>query len=166
MARPRKGMSETFYDGIGRPATALIDRFMRYVSPEPNSGCWLWTAGTGRGGYARLLGSDGKTKYAHRVAYMLLRGAIPHGLFLDHLCRVRCCVNPDHLEPVTCAENIRRGETGRLQAVRTHCPQGHEYTDANIYRHAGQRHCRECRRESVRKYDAKRGGSHGTTKKR
>ena len=78
---------------------------------------------------------------AHRVAYELQVGPIPVGLQLDHLCRVRSCVNPAHLEPVTSAENTRRG----LRAMKTHCPQGHPYAGENLLiRPTGQRRCRTC----------------------
>lgn len=82
--------------------------------------CWLWTgAKTGAGyGMIREVGHGGKMLMAHRVAYELLVGPIPEGLFLDHLCRTPLCVNPAHLEPVTCRENMRRGLLGVLKMGR------------------------------------------------
>jgi len=77
--------------------------------------CWEWTAGRDRHGYGQLkISSAGRktTARAHRVVYEIVRGPIPEGLTLDHLCRNRGCVNPSHLEPVTIGDNIRRGETG------------------------------------------------------
>lgn len=136
-----------------------IDRFMKFVSPEPNSGCWLWTGTWGTGGYGDFRPTRSKRmERAHRTAYRLLRGPIPEGLQLDHLCRVRCCVNPAHLEPVTSAENIRRGRTGENMRSKTHCPQGHEYSPANTYHdRTGRRHCNECRRlDAAFRYSAKR----------
>jgi hypothetical protein len=86
-------------------------RFFALMIPEPNSGCWLWL-GSLRSGYGRF-SLNGKTCEAHRVSYEHLVGPIPQGMMIDHLCRTRCCINPDHLEPVTNAENIRRGQAGK-----------------------------------------------------
>lgn len=113
-------------------------------------GCWEWTAARTHGGYGRFhLGSrrDGSrtTVLAHRIIYELMGGRIRHGLDVDHLCRNRGCVRPDHLEPVTRAENIRRGDTGALNRGKTHCPAGHLYDDRNTYVDGcGYRHCRAC----------------------
>ncbi len=139
---------------MARPRKTTVDVLMRFVSPEPNSGCWLWTAGVGRGDYGRVrVGS--LTQYAHRVSYELFRGPIPAGMVLDHLCRVHCCVNPAHLEAVTQWEYIRRGETAKAMLDKTHCPAGHPYSADNTYMHRG-RHCRICRRDAVRRNDERR----------
>ncbi len=124
-------------------------RFWRHVGPPamlsdyaPHLGpCWPWIGAIGTGhGYGNFGVSASCTKEAHRFAYELLVGPIPKGLDLDHLCRVRCCVNPAHLEPVTRAVNLRRGK-----ALITHCPQGHAYDEMNTYLdRAGKRHCRAC----------------------
>ena len=82
------------------------DRFCAKVSPEPNTGCWLWTGATVRG-YGQFWQGDRKI-LAHRFAYVNLVGLVPIGKELDHLCRVRCCCNPAHLEPVTRRENMLR----------------------------------------------------------
>ncbi len=119
--------------------------------PEPNSGCWLWIGSVlARRGYGRI-GVRGKEYLAHRLVYEMLVGPVPEGLELDHKCRVTCCVNPDHLEPVTHLENVRRGESGLVHRqrylARTHCPHGHPWTPENTIRNArGHRHCRECLR--------------------
>ena len=121
------------------------DMFMAHVSPEPNTGCWLWMGYVNRGGYGRLNRAGRGTLNAHRYAYELLTGPIPAGLQVDHLCRVRSCVNPAHLEAVTHQENIRRGDNGRHNAVKTHCPSGHLYSEANTKVNVkGSRECRVC----------------------
>ncbi len=119
-------------------------------------GCWLWTGSVGKTGYGRL-GGPGTS--AHRRSYMMAVGPIPDGLELDHLCRVRCCVNPDHLEPVTHQENVRRGISGHLERATTHCPKGHPYDDKNTYHTpAGKRDCRECRRAASLRYRRRLNG--------
>jgi hypothetical protein len=119
-------------------------RFERKVLPL-SDGCWMWLGASAGGGYGdfHITAEPGKQRKmpAHRFAYETYVGPIPAGLQIDHLCRNRWCVNPEHLEPVTQQENIRRG----FWATKTHCPQGHEYTEENTYRHArGDRQCREC----------------------
>jgi hypothetical protein len=133
-----------------------MDLSDRYI-PEPNSGCWLWLGSTDEKGYALMrhrkpLGGW-TTGRVHRLSYEAVYGAIPVGLVLDHKCRVRCCINPAHLEPVTNAENIRRGLAGINSASKTHCPQGHPYSGLD---HKGARICRKCQRESVRRYRSRR----------
>jgi hypothetical protein len=137
-----EGKAMTDYDALE------FGRFMDKVSPEPNSGCWLWTGGVRCGGYGQLW-SGGKQVVAHRFAYEQFVGPIPSGLTLDHLCRVRCCVNPRHLEPVTQKENVLRGFGPTAENKRTtHCQQGHEYTPENTLIIAGvSRRCRTCNRK-------------------
>lgn len=110
---------------------------------EKTDSCWLWTGSLHSLGYARAW-VDGTRVYAHRYAYEETVGPIPDGLDLDHLCRVRHCVNPDHLEPVTRAENLRRSpsQVSAVNARKTHCPQGHEYSGRDK---RGWRECRTCR---------------------
>ena len=97
-----------------------------------------------------MIRRDGRSQYAHRFVYEAERGPIPSGLTLDHKCRVRQCVNPAHLEPVTLAENILRGNgwSGRHARV-TQCPHGHPYDDTNTYRGRGFRECRACNRKKA-----------------
>lgn len=145
-------------------ALDALDDLMRQVSPEPNSGCWLWLAGLNSTGYASV-NVDGRRHSAHKLIYQLMIGPVPRGLDLDHLCRVRSCVNPDHLEPVTRSENSRRGLTGNAAAIaqwlKTHCPQGHEYSTGNTYIRttAGRkpyRSCRTCHRNQVNESNRRR----------
>jgi hypothetical protein len=113
--------------------------------------CWVWTAANNGSGYGRFW-LDGKMQYPHRVAYEMCVGPIPDGLVIDHLCRNRSCVRPDHLEPVTNAENQARG----AHAMKTHCPQGHPYDEVNTYRtKTGRRMCRACNRDAQRRYVAR-----------
>lgn len=102
-------------------AVPIEVRFWKYVTFEPNTGCWLWVGGWCRYGYGKFNSSRNvnysRTRKAHRTAYELHKGPIADGLTIDHLCRTRCCVNPDHLEPVTDAVNKRRGLIARGLAL-------------------------------------------------
>lgn len=112
--------------------------------------CWLWTGSVARSGYAgiSLGGRQGPKQPVHRVVYELLKGPIPDGLHLDHLCRVRHCCNPDHLEPVTPAENLRRGEHPHFVASREgRCIRGHAMTPDNAGRKGQKHYCRQCQRD-------------------
>lgn len=117
--------------GVPLPQQHYIDKF--WASVEKTSTCWLWTKKLNPAGYGQFYagviyqrGSAGKT-YAHRYAYELMVGPIPQGYDIDHLCRVRNCVRPDHLEAVTHRENMLRGDTiAARMAARTHCNHGHE----------------------------------------
>lgn len=126
----------------------IMERLMEKVVVDP-SGCWLFT-GARASGYGRISkgGHSGGIAPAHRVVYEALVGPIPDGLQLDHLCRVRHCVNPAHLEPVTPRENLLRGETLTSQhAAKTHCVNGHALSSENVrMTREGSRRCRTCER--------------------
>lgn len=114
-------------------------------------GCWLWQGGQTEKGYGLTYFEKGKYRAVHIVTYILIKGEYQiegqEKLELDHLCRIRHCCNPDHLEPVTHQENIRRGETGIVNRSKTHCPKGHEYTSENTFRTKIGRQCRQCKRD-------------------
>ena len=121
--------------------------------------CWIWTAAMNRHGYGVF--RVGRPRHAHRVSYEMLIEPIPDGLEIDHICRVRACVNPEHLEPKTHLENMNAPGSlvvGPLsfQGAKTHCPKGHEYTSDNCYIRVGKRDCRACDRERKRKRTTKK----------
>ncbi|MFG2412276.1 HNH endonuclease signature motif containing protein [Streptomyces goshikiensis] len=130
-------------------------------SHSPELGCcWLWKLPGGVGGYGSFY-LDGRMQTSHRVAYQLEVGDIPQGLVVDHLCRVRNCVRPSHLEPVTPAENNRRGrvwESGAAaQRAKTHCPYGHPYSGENLrICKDGKRACRACDRRYSSEFKARK----------
>lgn len=121
-------------------------RFWRHVAHGEGLDCWPWSGYRNDDGYGQVR-VDGKVRGAHRVAWEILRGEIPDGLELDHLCRNRACVNPWHLDPVTKRVNWERGAIGALSRG-DHCRRGHEFTQENTswHRDGGQlrRRCRTC----------------------
>lgn len=134
------------------PQVSTFPRFWSKVSIGAPNDCWLWIAQISLGGYG-VFWFENRGQSAHRVVYKLLIGPIPEGLSIDHLCRVRRCVNPHHLEPVTQKENALRGVSPWARnAHKTHCPQGHVYNQTNTRIVAGSRYCRECGRARCRSY--------------
>lgn len=145
-----------------RKQTVLPTREERFwAKVNKTEACWEWTASLHPSGYGQFMYVGHRPRAAHRVAYEWLRGPIPEGLVLDHLCRNRTCVNPDHLEPVTHRENILRGVGASARnVVKTRCDQGHPFDKANTYiDQRGRRTCRTCRREGLRRFYAKRKAS-------
>ena len=131
-----------------------IRRFHRRIQKDPESGCWNWTGYTTGNGYGQAHYGGGLTT-AHRAYWLCAVGDLPDDLDLDHLCRNRTCVNPDHLEPVTRSENLERGYEARG------CKNGHPYTEDGfsvVTRSDGRtfRRCKACHRERNRKSKTRR----------
>ena len=130
----------------------LHERVWDRVSPEPNSGCWMWLGSTaGPMGYGQIQKSTALTDkrenvYTHRVMYERYKGAIPPNMTIDHKCRNVLCCNPDHLEVVTRGENVLRGNSlSGLNKRKTHCKRGHPLEGTNlIINSRGERQCRIC----------------------
>lgn len=161
-------------NGKFRISSSVEERFNNLFIPVTESGCWIWLGALNEGGYGVFRVSNewlldypgvnttlNKSRHvqvqAHRVSYALIFGKISPDLTLDHLCRVRCCVNPYHVEEVTARENTLRGFSSSAIAMRRNCcVRGHPYDSANLYFYRGQRMCRECMRGAVRKMRARR----------
>lgn len=128
-------------------------RFWSKIDLDFETGCWNWSSSLNRNGYGEFW-FNGTSVRAHRFSFELLKSKILHGLQLDHLCRNRKCVNPNHLEAVTNHENVIRGigPTAKNYS-KTHCESGHEFTKENTYlkKHGG-RECRTCMKELQRTY--------------
>lgn len=121
--------------------------------------CWVWTGSKGRG-YGKISMKDDTTVLAHRAMYEALVGPIPKHLELDHLCRNRSCVNPDHLEPVTHVENqIRANNPIMMNKFKKYCINGHEFTEINTYlrKDRNSRECKTCRNEANIKHKLLKG---------
>jgi hypothetical protein len=121
-----------------------------FAKVEKTETCWLWVGKT-TNGYGRF-SYERRWFYAHRFSYERAVGPIPDGYQIDHLCKTPACVNPAHLEAVKPKVNLLRSSSpATLNTVKTHCPQGHEYTPENTLQAPGQgRKCRACHREAER----------------
>lgn len=130
----------------------LLAKVSRLASENPVTGCWEWLGARNSKGYGLIDGAPARS--AHKAVFLTLAGPYSDDLELDHLCRVRHCVNPEHLEPVTRTENQQRGLHG--VAMRTHCAKGHPFAGENLVIRSGtgQRCCRECRRDLKRRQRA------------
>ena len=148
---PKLSVAERFW--------AKVDKGGPLPAARPELGsCWLWTAAADGNGYGRFRSTGSFIALAHRFAYEDLVGPIAADKQLDHLCRVRCCVRPSHLEPVALQENVARGESpSARQARQTHCIYGHPLAGDNLHiTSLGRRHCRACDRHKHRMSYAKR----------
>ena len=136
------------------------DRFLTKVAK--GDGCWEWTGCRTRKGYGQFhshMEQGHRVQIgAHRWAYEHWVDPIPEGLQIDHLCRNRSCVRPDHLEAVTCRENLSRGNgLAAFNTLKTHCLAGHPYDEANTYvRPDGSRECRACKYSTLSAWRARR----------
>lgn len=144
------------------------NRAERFIERIPMSGCWLWTGAVHKQhGYGRF-SFMGKARNAHRVLFELYKGKPNDEMDIDHLCRVRSCVNPYHLEQVTRSINATRGLAGKRPNPKaaenaknyfykqTKCKNGHDRTDANIYMYRGHRLCKLCMKASASKHKQKK----------
>ena len=143
------------------------DRFFDSIAYEPNCGCWLWLGQMQGRGYGQFQVTASKKLggrqlvLAHRFSYELAKGQIPIGKEIDHLCHVRLCVNPEHLEAVTHTENLYRskGTIAEKFGNATHCINGHPFDEINTYvRSNGGRSCRVCMRKRSREWQRARRG--------
>lgn len=131
----------------------MVERFWsRVVKGEHPDTCWTWQGGKTTQGYGELM-VDGRMWYAHRLSLHLAGVQLPQDKVVDHKCRNRACVRPDHLELVTNRTNILRGVgAAAVNALKTHCPKNHPYDAVNTWVNKdGERFCRECRREYDRR---------------
>lgn len=131
----------------------MLNRIQRKINKTES--CWLWTGSCFASGYGQVK-FQRRNRRVHRLVYELLVGPIPDGMTLDHLCKIKNCVNPAHLEVVTGKENTLRGTApSAINARKTHCPQGHAFSEYG-YISIGARNCRLCKREQCLKSARKR----------
>ena len=144
----------------------ILDRRLKNFESkiQVKDGCMIWTGWVTRNGYAGFFNGTKKV-YAHRWNYERVKGPIPEGLVLDHLCRNRKCVNPDHLEAVTVQQNTLRGDHPRLMSLRRRpdpslCGAGiHPWVEENILVTSYGNRCRACKREANRNYKQRKRGT-------
>lgn len=121
-----------------------IEDHLKTIQHSSN-GCWIWQGSVDSRGYGQLM-SNSIVWRAHRFFYTNLVREIPPNYQIDHLCKIKLCVNPEHLEAVTQTENIKRSGAWNYNKTKTHCPQGHEYTNENTLFRQNKRTCRICKK--------------------
>lgn len=148
------------------PKMPVEERFWSKVNKTET--CWMWTDVPGSHGYGQFH-FEGSPKLAHRISYQWSNGPIPDLMQIDHAChnedhscpggkrcKHRICVRPSHLEPVTPRENSRRGQGGRINGSKTHCPHEHEYTPENTRLKQGRRYCKTCLSKQAKEYKSRK----------
>ena len=143
-------------EGIMKPK----DWYSFWAKIQTDGSCWIWLGYKDKKGYGKFsIHKIGTARSsfcfsAYRLSYQLFKGEIPTNYQIDHLCRNRSCVNPDHLDAVTCQENILRGiGICSNNKRKTHCPQGHKYDETNTYLDKNNgRYCRKCRTQTQKRY--------------
>ena len=158
---PKRGMM-----GVPADLRSLPERILVAVHPEPNTGCWLFAGYLDRDGYGRIMPSrwsslKRRPMAVHRVMYEHIKGLIPDNLTIDHKCRIRCCCNPEHMEPVPNVTNVMRGISIFAQNARKEkCKRGHPLSGDNLYvTKRGFRNCRTCGRDRYRLAALRKVGS-------
>lgn len=137
----------------------VLDRFFNKIEVDAN-GCWLWIAYLDRDGYGRFRDAKSKKVYAHRFSYEYFCGLIQEGMVIDHICRVRNCVNPKHLRCVSVRDNVLKNSRSKqaLNKVKTVCKNGHSFNSENTGTDKrGDRYCKQCARDRSKvRYAARR----------
>lgn len=134
----------------------LPKRMQNKIKINKNNNCWEWVGSNNGVGYGEIR-INNKKKYTHRIVYELLVGPIPENKQIDHLCRNRCCCNPEHLEPVTPKENVNRGITEKPHLIKEYCINGHLYSENTYDRPDGKgRNCVQCVRDRSREYQRRK----------
>lgn len=164
---------ERFWVRVHKHGRAQRPWDFKKMSPEAvdaltpaQKGCWEWQGQVEKDGYGRFSVTHRKERRSHLYSYELAKGTVPDGQTIDHLCRVRHCVNPAHLDPCTPRENLLRGRGAcATHARKTHCKRGHEFTEENTYRDPGDlphyRRCRLCREITLKRRCWTRGTNYG-----
>lgn len=141
-------------------APGIPERIWDKIVRIPESGCWVWVGSISGRGYGEVWWKGSKA-FIHVLMHKLFVGDVPTGFEVDHLCKVRCCCNPNHLEAVTHAENVKRSSAWhhvvKKHKEATHCQRGHPWTKENTYIEPnGKRRCLECKRQRMKNWRANR----------